>query len=85
MSFVSCGNDNSLWPTDSQMSSSIEPAQAEMYSYEFYGSKCSTELQSFETFERACEALKNDELNNNCANNKREELFISSACEGSFT
>jgi hypothetical protein len=63
----------------------IEPAVSEDYSYEFKGSKCTTDEHKFQTFKLACEALKNDSLNNDCASNKREELFDNSQCQGNFT
>ena len=63
----------------------VDPAQAENYSYEFSTTKCSTGVHSFDTFANACEALKNHELNNSCAEDLREELFVSELCPGEFT
>lgn len=61
-----------------------EPATAEDYSYEFSTLKCTTGVQSFDTFIKACEGLKNHKLNNDCAKSKRENLFLSEQCPGSF-
>lgn len=86
MVFVSCGKDGSLWPTQATaVSTKIEPAQSEAYSYQFTGFKCNTDEHSFTTFELACEALKDHELNNDCAEVRREELFLSAGCPGSFS
>ena len=63
----------------------IDPAQAENYSYEFSTTKCSTGIHGFDTFTKACEALKDHTLNNECAENQREELFISEQCPGEFS
>jgi hypothetical protein len=83
--FVSCGKQQSLWPTNSEATIQIKPAVSEQYSYEFRGSSCTTNVHKFETFDKACEGLKDDTLNNDCASNKREELFISSSCSGDFS
>lgn len=80
----SCGKQDSLWPSKVIETASVEPAIAELYSYEFRGSKCTTNVQSFETFNKACAGLRDNELNNNCAANKREELFLNENCPGSF-
>lgn len=61
------------------------PAEAEGYSYELRSSTCSTGEQNFTSFELACEGLKDEALNNDCALEKREELFINSECPGNFS
>jgi hypothetical protein len=79
---VSCGKENSLWPQKVQVQS-VNPAEPELYSYELSTRRCSTGKHTFNTLAKACDALKNDQLNNDCAIEKREELFQSS-CPGTF-
>lgn len=84
---VSCGGPQGFWPdpSDSQTVYKTEPAVAEAFSYELRTRSCSTGKHSFGTFEAACDALKDDALNKDCAEEKREELFTNSACPGDFT
>ena len=63
----------------------IEPAVEEDYTYEFTTYKCTTGEQAFETLTEACEGLKDSELNNDCAESQRQELFESAQCSGSFS
>lgn len=85
--FVSCGNPTDLLPNPegNQTIYKTEPAQAEAYSYELRTLSCSTGKHSFETFEAVCGALKDHELNKECALEKREDLFINSQCPGNFS
>lgn len=63
----------------------VIPAEAEGYSYELRSTSCSTGKHSFGSFEKACEGLVDDDLNNQCAFEKREELFVNSECPGNFS
>lgn len=58
----------------------INPATPEKYEYEFYDdqAKCETGLHEYYYLEDACEALLNEEINNNCAHEKRVKLYESS-------
>lgn len=63
----------------------IEPAQAEDYEYEFIELDCTTGSHRFDTFVKACNALKSDKKNNSCAEAERQELFESAECPGEFS
>lgn len=82
---MSCGKDGSFVPTQQETIYKVEPAKQEGYSYEFTKRKCTTGKQEFETFIKACNGLKNESLNNECAAESREELFETSQCPGNFT
>lgn len=84
--FSSCGKDHNPLKavTKQDVQYRVEPALNEAYSYEFTTLKCTTGEQSFNTFLKACNGLKDDEKNNSCAEAKREQLFISEECPGSF-
>ena len=79
----SCGKNINYWPYGAKIQS-VKPAVDEAYTYEFSGKKCSTGAQSASTFDKICEVLKDDQLNEGCAPDKREELFINAECPGSF-
>lgn len=83
--FISCGKDGITIPKKVVTVYKVEPAVAEDYSYEFTKAKCTTDKQNFGTFILACDGLKNHVLNNECAEDKREELFINSECPGDFS
>lgn len=82
---MSCGKEGALIPTKKETIYKVEPAQEEKFSYEFTKKDCSTGVQSFNTFLLACKGLQNSILNNECAEEKREELFVSAECPGSFS
>lgn len=83
--FISCGkNLETVNQRGKEVVLNIDPAQAEDYSYEFSTLKCTTGIQSFDTFVAACNGLKDDALNDNCAQAKRQQLFESENCPGSF-
>lgn len=81
---VSCGQESTLWPVKSIESASVGPATSELFSYEFSGPGCTTGMQSAQTFDEICQTLTDDNLNQGCAENKREDLFYSAECVGSF-
>tara|TARA_Y100000385_G_C13000479_1_gene596961 strand:+ start:180 stop:470 length:291 start_codon:yes stop_codon:yes gene_type:complete len=81
---VSCGQNSNVWPTSEASIESVEPATSENYTYQFSGFRCNTGPQSAATFSEICSALKNDELNQGCAQDKREELYINAECPGNF-
>lgn len=83
--FVSCGKDGSFIPTQKETIYKVDPAEQEDYSYEFTKRKCTTGKQYFETFLSACNGLKNESLNNECAQESRKELFESAKCPGEFS
>jgi hypothetical protein len=83
--FVSCGKDGSFIPTQQETIYKVEPATQEGYSYEFTKRKCTTGKQEFDTFLTACSGLKDEVLNNECAEESREELFMKSECPGNFS
>lgn len=83
--FASCGQQvNGLWPEAQSYEAYVEDAIVESYSYEFLSSSCSTGKISAPTFDEICAQLKNDSINENCAAQEREELFISASCSGVF-
>lgn len=84
LSFIACGKNSSLPGQQNEQAYYIEPAIAEKYSYEFVSRSCTTGKQSYATFKEVCNALKDDETNNNCAFEKRVQLFEISDCEGEF-
>lgn len=82
---VSCGKQVSeLWPEATTQEAYADPAVTELYTYEFNGSSCYTGKQAAQTFENICSQLKDHELNENCAYEEREELFLSAGCPGVF-
>lgn len=81
---MSCGQASNLWPSQQLKAKSVEPATSEEFSYHFSGQSCSTGEQAAATFSEICETLKDDELNDACAQGKREELFLNAECSGSF-
>lgn len=81
--FVSCGKDGAF-VTDKKIIYTVKPATAEKYEYELRIDGCTTEIQTFDTFLEVCQGLKDEELNNSCAQDGREELFEKSACPGDF-
>ncbi len=83
---VSCGKVTSvIQQRNKVVVMDIEPAQAEDYEYEFIKLDCTTGSHSFDTFVKACNALKNDEKNNSCAEDDRKDLFESAECPGEFS
>jgi len=83
LTLVSCGAEKKLFAQEKQ-EVTIAPAVSETYTYEFNHNKCKTGEQSFSTLEAACDGLKDIELNNGCAEDLREELFVGSQCPGDF-
>lgn len=81
---VSCGQNSSVWPTHDVEAAGVGPATSEEFTYQFSGFRCSTGPQSAATFSEICSVLQDDELNQACAQDKREELFINAECSGSF-
>lgn len=79
---VSCGKNPLPWNKDMVAMEAVEPAQAEMYSYELGNRDCSTGKHSFHTFVEVCHALLDNELNNHCVEEERLELHKSN-CEAS--
>ncbi len=51
------------------------------YSYDFNVNGCATGEKNFSSREAMCDALTNDSLNNNCAENERYTKFLSD-CPG---
>ncbi len=47
------------------------------YSYDFNVNGCATGEKNFSSLEAMCDALTNDSLNNNCAENERYTKFLS--------
>lgn len=80
--FVSCGKEAMPWEQSIQVQS-VKPAEPVDYSYELQSQKCTTGKHEFDTLIEVCEALKNNDLNNDCALEEREKLF-STSCPGSF-
>jgi hypothetical protein len=85
LSFTSCGKKVSdLWPSEQTQEAYGEDAVSENYTYEFSDSGCSTGVQSADTFIEICTQLKDHEINDSCAYDDREELFLSAQCSGVF-
>lgn len=84
-SIVSCGKQiESLIPTVETQAIQVESAVAEKYSYEFRTKSCSTGNHKASTFIEICISLKNHSLNNECADEEREVLFLNSECPGNY-
>jgi hypothetical protein len=81
--FISCGKDGQF-VANKEVVYTIKPANPEQYEYEFRVDGCTTGIQKFDTFLKACEGLKDSELNNECAEASREDLFTKSICPGQF-
>lgn len=81
---VSCGKESEFWHMNTVKTSSVESALPEEFSYSFSGYKCSTGVHTATSFISICQKLTNDELNDDCAKEKREELFYSAECPGEF-
>ncbi len=56
----------------------------ETHRYNYTLSKCTTGEQSFTSHLAFCQALRDEELNNNCAQNLRLREFESQQCKGDF-
>ena len=82
--FISCGKNQGLWPTRSVAVASVSPAVPEKYSYELRDGNCNTDKHESGSFVKICQMLTDEDLNNNCAKEKRMDLFNKSSCEGSF-
>lgn len=83
--FTSCGKiDDEHNPFVQKLIYEVDPAKSENYSYEFTSSSCTTGVQASSTFVGICSKLKNNSANEGCAERKRENLFISEQCAGSF-
>lgn len=74
---VSCGKNSLPWKPETVYVDSTEPAKAEMYSYELGDKSCTTGNHEFYTVDQACQALLDNELNNNCVEEERLELYES--------
>lgn len=83
LTFISCGKIDEL-AHGGKTVYKLEPVEAEPYSYELLGKSCGTGEHEFYTFADVCQALTDNNLNNNCAESEREELFVNSECPGSF-
>ena len=84
LSFVACGKNAQIPGQRSEQVFYVAPAESETYTYEFTKKSCSTDKKSYYTFVEVCEALTNHEINNECAQEERQELFENSECPGSF-
>lgn len=84
MLMLSCGQKSSVWPTHDVEAANTDPATSEDFTYELSGFRCTTGPQAAATFTEICTTLKDDEINQSCAQAKREELFANSECPGSF-
>ncbi len=86
LNFVSCGKQVNSFIEDNTAvkQAEVDEAVAVNYEYEFSKRTCSTGSQVAKTFDEICHTLSDNELNNNCALEEREELFIGSRCPGVF-
>jgi hypothetical protein len=88
MSMASCGrldlNEMGIMPEAQASSAAVDPATSEDYSYQFSGHRCNTGKHSARTFSEICQLLKDNEVNQYCASDKRENLFLSAECSGTF-
>lgn len=76
---MSCGKDFKIESPTELIAGYMEPTKASedpvAYSYEFYGSKCTTGKQEAYTLVEICQKLQNDALNNSCAEEERVSLY----------
>lgn len=84
LTFISCGKLDEL-AHGGKTTYKVEPAKEEPYSYELLGESCHTGEHEFNSFQAACQGLRDHQLNNNCAEAEREELFLNSDCQGNFS
>lgn len=84
MGLASCGKMENLPGQESEKILYTNPAMSESYTYEFTNRKCSTGIQSFETFFAICDGLKDEKLNDSCAIDDRKTLYEASDCPGYF-
>ena len=83
--FSACGKDGiEQLLREPELVYNQDPAQPESYGYQFDERTCSTGVQTFETFIKACNGLVDDKLNKNCAEQERKELFESAKCPGEY-
>lgn len=82
LAFIGCGKDAMPWSKDKVYIKSTPPAEAEMYSYELSRGACSTGSHSFHTITEVCQALLDEDLNRQCAEEERLELYRTN-CEQS--
>ena len=78
--FISCGKTLENLRENSVSVQKVDPVDEEKFSYELDGIACSTGKHKFAKHEQACTALKNDY----CAQDEREDLFLSEQCSGLF-
>lgn len=82
--FISCGKAIDQLRLDSVKVQKVDPVDEEMFSYELRDSGCTTGIQKFAKHEQACLGLKDDNLNQQCAQEERRDLFLSESCSGLF-
>ena len=85
MTFISCGKIEGIANSVSSISPKARPVEIEPFSYQLHGSSCTTGEHEFISFVSTCEALKDNELNQDCALEQRRDLFESSECTGDFS
>ena len=74
---VACGKGGLPWDNSQVGIQSVEPAQAEPFTYELGNAACTTGHHSFNSLDATCEALLDNELNNGCVESKRLKLYDS--------
>ncbi len=74
---VACGKGGLPWDNSQVGIQSVEPAQAEPFTYELGNAACTTGHHSFNSLDATCEALLDNELNNDCVESKRLKLYDS--------
>lgn len=80
---ISCGQIKDLAPRQTNIIE-LEPAELEPFTYQLLDEDCSTGRHEFHTLREICEALRDDELNQSCAAEERENLFVTAECSGDF-
>ena len=83
LTFASCGKLDDL-AHGGKTIYKVEAAEEEPYSYQLIGKSCHTGEHEFTSFSAVCQGLRDNELNNDCAQEEREELFLNSECAGNF-
>tara|TARA_Y100000780_G_scaffold155505_1_gene140240 strand:- start:276131 stop:276409 length:279 start_codon:yes stop_codon:yes gene_type:complete len=75
--FIGCGKGALPWDKSQVGIQSVKPAEPEAFTYELGNASCTTGHHSFNSLAATCEALLNNELNNDCVENKRLKLYDS--------
>ncbi len=85
LTLISCGQEANPFSSQVEIQEAqVDSAVTELYQYELTEVDCTTGEQKESTFDKICLALRDNNLNNQCAEEDREILFNNSDCPGTF-